>query len=114
MPNRPFNPTGPTVLVAGATSAPSGVQVPSVGAGPAQQYRIHNGGAVTAFVAFGISAAAAQADAVIPTGSGANSKNAIPVPAGAIEILSLSPNCFVSAITGSSTASVYVTPGEGL
>src|SRR6266705_6312442 len=111
---RAFNPTGKTVAVAGATTAPAGVQVLSAGAPAAHQYRVHNAGAVTAFVSFDIDATTAQTDAVIPTGSGANSKLAIPLPSGAVEVLTALPDCYWSAITASSTATVYITPGEGL
>lgn len=111
---RAFNPIGKTVVVAGATTAPSGVQVLSLGAPAAEQYRIYNSGAVLAHVAFGVDASTAQTNAVIPTGSGSNSKSSFPIPAGAIEVVSALPNCYWSAITPSSTADVFVTPGSGL
>lgn len=108
--NRPFNPTGKTVLVAGDTTAPAGVRALSIGAPPAEQYRLQNNGTVTVFVAFGDTANAAQINAVIPTGT---SRNSFPLPAGAIEIISGPTDCYWSGITASSTASVFVTPGIG-
>lgn len=108
---RPFNMTGPTVLVAGAGTAPTGVQALAVGATPAENYRIQNNGTVTAFVAFGKDASTAQTNAVIPTAG--NSKNSFPVPPGAIEVVSANVDCYWSAITATGTASVYVTPGMG-
>jgi hypothetical protein len=110
-----FSPTGKTVLVAGATSAPTALQVSASTVNEAGvQYRIHNAGTVTAFIAFGATAAAALANAVIPTGSGSNAKDSYPLPGGSIEVLSAYPNAFFTAITGTSTASIYITPGKGL
>lgn len=111
---RAFNPTGPTVKVAGATTAPSGVQVPSTGGMKAEQYRVYNSGSVTAYIAFGADASSAQSNAVIPTGSGSNAKNSYPLAAGATEVFSALTDCYWSAITSSSTADVFVTPGLGL
>lgn len=111
---RTFDATGPTVLVAGASTAPSGVQALSSGASPAEQYRIHNAGTVTAFIAYGTSAGTAQSNCVIPTGSGANSKRSMPLPSGATEVFTAPLDCYWSAITASGTASIYVTPGMGL
>lgn len=109
---RAFNPTGPTVDISGATVAPSGLQVKSVGAGPAEQYRVFNSGSVTVHVAFGVDAATAQTNAAIPTAG--VPKNSIPIPALGVEVISALEDCFWSAITGSSTAEVYITPGKGL
>lgn len=111
---RTFDMTGPTVKVAGASTAPSGVQVLSVGAPKAEQYRIHNAGTVTAFIAYGISAGTAQSNAVIPTGSGASSKSSFPLPAGWVEVITAPLDCYWSAITAAGTADIYITPGMGL
>lgn len=108
---RPFNPSGPTINVDAATSAPAGLQASGV---RAEQYRIQNNGTVTAFVAFGDDASEAQSNAVIPTGGGNNAKNSFPLPAGAIEVISGPIDCYWSAITASGTAEIYITPGKGI
>ena len=108
---KPMSPTGKTVLVVAATSAPLGVAVPEAGTNAGFQFRLHNAGTVTAFLAFGASAAEAQSNAVIPTGT---SQNAFPLPAGIVEVLSFPVGCFVSAITASSTANIFITPGKGV
>lgn len=111
---RAFNATGPTILVVGATSAPTGLQAASSGAPPAHEYRVHNAGTVTAFISFGTSAGTAQTNAVVPTGAGASAKNSYPLPAGFVEVFTAPPDCYWSAITGSGTANIFVTPGDGL
>lgn len=111
---RAFNPTGPTVLVVGATSAPTGLQASSSGAPAAEQYRVYNAGTVVAYIAFGVDAATAQSNAVVPTGGGASAKNSYPLASGATEVFSAPLNIFWSAITSSSTANIFITPGKGL
>lgn len=109
---RAFNPTGPTIKLVAATTAPTGLQ--AIGAPPANQYRIHNAGTTTAFIAFGTSAGSAQTNAVTPTGAGASSKNSYPLPSNAVEVFTAPLNCFWSAICASGTDDLYITPGEGL
>lgn len=112
-----FQPSGKTVAFTANTTAPTGVQAsPTVTARPwkTSQYRIHNATSVTVFLAFGATAALATANAVIPTGTGANSKDAYPLIAGGIEVFSAPQDTFWSGITASSSGAVYVTPGEGL
>jgi len=109
-----FKPLGKTIKVAGAGTAPTGIAAPTENAGSgAEQYRAHNAGLVTAHIAVGQTAALAQTNAVIPTGGGANSKNSFPLPAGAVEVFTLPPDSFFSAITPSSTADIFITPGRG-
>ena len=111
---RAFDAYGPTILVAAAASAPTGVQASSSGAPKAEQWRIHNAGTATVFIAYGVDAATAQANAVIPTGTGANSKRSYPLVAGGTEVFSAPIDTYWSAIIGTGTASVYITPGRGL
>jgi len=101
-----FSPTGPTVTISASTTAPSGVQALEVGTNAGYQFRVHNGGTVMAFLGYGTSAGAAQSAALVASG--------IPLPAGVVEVLSFPVGSYFSAITASSTASVYVTPGKGL
>jgi hypothetical protein len=111
---RGFLQQGNTILVAGAGTAPLGIQaiVGTQEFDRGNQIRVHNAGPNLAFVASGIDAATAQGNATIP---GAQSSAAIPVPPGAIEVWTVNRGYFWSAICASGqTASVYLTPGEGL
>ena len=73
------------------------------------QYRILNAGAVTAFLGVGTTAAAANSAAAVVTSSG----EAIPLLAGTDEIITFLPNAYFTAVTGSSNAVIYITPGDG-
>lgn len=110
-----FNPSGPTVLIGAIVTASTGVQIASVGTQPAEQYRIYNDGAatVTVFVGFGVTPQEAQANAAPPTGVGVNAKRCLVVPAQTAVIVSASLDAYWSAVTASSTAAVYITPGHG-
>lgn len=107
----PFTPSGNTVMVTGAVTPPTPVQLSSTTLG-GNQYRVINNGSVTAFIGFGTTASAATTNATAPT-AGSPTK-AIPALAGTIEILSFPPNAYVTVSTLSSTATVYITPGDGL
>jgi len=108
-----FNPCGKTFLLAGATTAPTAIRVIPTGAGDCNQYHFYNAGAVAVHVGYsGDSAAAALAAAVIPVDG--TPQFTISLPAGASRIFTLPKNCYMSPITATSTASVYVTPGRGV
>lgn len=113
---RGFFPSGPTILVAGAATAPTGVHAANTNQNTLDagaQVRLHNAGPNLAFVAFATTATGAQAAAVIPLGGAPT--NVIPLPSGAIEVLTAGKGMYWSAIcVASETASVYVTPGDGL
>jgi len=104
-----FTKTGNTVVFTAATSAPTPVQCVSTTLG-GNQYRIINAGSVTVFLGYGMTSADAANSAVIVTSSG----SAFPLLAGTDEILTFIPNAYFTGITGSSTASVYITPGDGM
>jgi len=106
--NAPFTPSGNTVTFTAATTAPAAVQAVSTTLG-GNQYRILNAGSVVAFLGIGTTAAAANAAAVAVTSSG----SAIPLLAGTDEIITFAPNAFFTAVTASSTAVIYVSPGDG-
>jgi hypothetical protein len=106
-----FSPTGKTILVVAAVSAPTGVQCPEIGTTSGYQFRIHNAGTTLAFLSFGATAGEAQSNAVIPTGT---PQNSIALPAGIVEILSFPIGSFFSAIISASTANIYITPGKGI
>jgi hypothetical protein len=109
---KPFSPRGKTVIVAAATTAPTGIQVGEIGTVGGYQFRIHNAGTVTAYIAFGASAADAQTNAVIPTAG--TPQYGIPLPAGIVEVLSFPIGSYLSAITASGTADIFVTQGAGV
>ena len=109
-----FTVLGNTCKLTAATTAPTPIQVISSTLG-GNQYRIINlSGTVTAFLSYAQTAAAATANCVIPTGDGANAKNCIPILPNTDEILSFVPNGYFTAITASSSADLYITPGDGL
>jgi Na+/phosphate symporter len=104
-----FTKTGNTVVFTAATSAPTPVQCSSTTLG-GNQYRIINAGSVTVFLGYGILSTDASNNAVVVTSTG----NAFPLLAGTDEILTFVPNAYFTGITSSSTASVYITPGDGM
>ena len=104
----PFTPTGNTVTFTAANVAPSTVQAVSTTIG-GNQYRLLNAGQVTVFLGVGSTSAQANASATVVT----SSANCIPLLAGTDEIITFAPNAYFTGITSSSTAVVYITPGDG-
>ena len=111
-----FQKMGNTVAFTASTTAPTAVQAVSSTLG-GNQYRIINAGTVTAFLGFDRVAATAKTNAAVVSTSGA----AIPLVPGAVEVLSFSdstqlsaPEIYFSAATASGTATIYITPGEGI
>ena len=108
MSTQAFTPTGNTVTFTANTSAATPVQAVSTTLG-GNQYRILNSGTVTVFMGVGSTSALATANATVVTSTAL----AIPLLAGTDEILTFSPNSYFTGITSSSTAVVYLTPGDG-
>jgi Na+/phosphate symporter len=104
-----FTKTGNTVVFTAATSAPTPVQALSTTLG-GNQYRIINSGLVTVFLGYGTASGDATNSATVVTTTGP----AYPILAGTDEILTFVPNAYFTGITSSSTAAVYITPGDGL
>jgi hypothetical protein len=110
--NIPFQPMGKTTRINVTTAANT---VAILSDSPANQVRIHNGTGTEVFIRLGISN---TDDVVIPTaGTPAygfvvhnNTTNIFTAPKQASNTAVL----YVSAIVASGTATVYVTPGEGL
>jgi hypothetical protein len=106
-----FTPTGNTVTFTAATTAPTPVQIPTSGGLGSNQYRILNtSGNVLAFLGVGTSASAATSNAVVVS----TTQSSIPLLPGTDEILTFPPNAYFTGITSSSTAVIYITPGDGL
>ena len=103
-----FTKLGNTVVFTAATTAPTAVQAVSTTLG-GNQYRIINAGTNTVFLGYGTTAAAANTAAAVVTSSG----DALPLLAGTDEILTFLPNAYFTGITSSSSAVVYITPGDG-
>ena len=106
--NAPFTPSGNTVTFTAATTAPTPVQAVSTTLG-GNQYRILNAGSVVAFLGIGTTSDAANTAAEVVTSSNV----AIPLLAGTDEIITFVPNAYFTAVTGSSSAVIYITPGDG-
>jgi len=104
-----FTKTGNTVVFTAASSAPTAVQCSSSTLG-GNQYRIINAGTVTLFLGYGTSASDASNNAVVVSSSEAS----FPLLAGTDEILTFVPNSYFTGVTSSGTATVYVTPGDGM
>lgn len=106
-----FQVQGNTVTFTGAVAAPTAVQAVSFNETRAPQYLLTNIGSVPVFVGFSpLSAAAAGANAVIPT---ATPTTVYPLLPGTQIVFSGPPDAWFTGITSSGTAIVYVTPGYG-
>lgn len=104
-----FTKMGNTVAFTAATTAPTPVQAGSSSLG-GNQYRIINNGNVVVFLGYGSTSADAANNALVVSSSQA----ALPLLPGTDEILTFVPNAYFTGITSSGTASVYITPGDGL
>jgi hypothetical protein len=108
----PFQPFGKTIAFTAATpTAPTAVQPTTYNGVRAPQLMLTNVGAVTVFVAVsGASSADAIAKAVAPTGT---AQDCFPVLAGTQVVVSIASDNYITGVSASSTAVVYVTPGTG-
>jgi hypothetical protein len=104
-----FTKTGNTVVFTAATSAPTPIQAVSTTLG-GNQYRIINAGSVTVFLGYGDSSVGATANTAVVTTTG----KSIPLLPGTDEVLSFVPNAYFTGITSTSTAAVYIVPGDGM
>jgi len=96
------------VVFAAATSAPTPVQAISSTLG-GNQYRVINSGTVIAYLGVGNTSANATANAVVVS----TTASSIPLLPGTDEILTFTPNAYFTGITSTSSANVYITPGDG-
>jgi hypothetical protein len=101
MTTHPFTPLGVTVAISVTTTTASG-EITTMNDASGKDLRIYNAGSATAFLDFGSSGiVATTAD--------------MPVPSGAVEVISVGPGVtHVAAITASGTATLYITAGRGI
>lgn len=104
-----FTKTGNTVAFTANTSAPAPVQCVSTTLG-GNQYRVINAGTVIVFLGYGMTSAEASNNAVAVT----SSQTSFPLLPNTDEILTFVPNAYFTGITGSGSATIYITPGDGL
>ena len=104
-----FTKTGNTVTFLAASTAPTPVQALSSSLG-GNQYRVINAGNVTVFLGYGTTSSDASNNAVAVT----TSQPSFPLLAGTDEILTFMPNSYFTGVTSSGSATIYVTPGDGL
>ncbi|UOF81587.1 hypothetical protein [Bacteriophage sp.] len=104
-----FSKTGNTVTFTAAVTAPTPVQCLSTTLG-GNQYRVINAGTGIVFLGYGTTASDATNNAVQVT----SSQNCFPLLPSTDEILTFMPNAYFTGVTTSSTAVVYITPGDGV
>ncbi len=108
---KPFRPAGDTFMVLGSTPATGYVTRAGGPAAGEVTYRIHNPGTVDAWVGYGMTSAAALANAVIPAVG--SPQPSLPIPNGTVKVFTLSPLLFFCAVVASGKAELTVTPGDG-
>ena len=101
-----FQPQGATSLIAATTTASAAIQIATGGQQGCKVLVV--GSTQHVFLAFGVS----TATAVLPTTS--TPALGIPLQPSSDQSFTVPANAWVSAITSSGTASVYITPGFGL
>lgn len=98
----PFSPNLATVTLSVTTSSATTALGAGTGGAGGIKVRVCSVGSATAFLQFGDSTVTASV------------LTSIPITSGDIEVFTFGPNVtHVAAITGASTATVYVTPGHG-
>ena len=102
----PFRPSYAATVSINVSSSSQAVQIQPTGTTGTWQVRIVNDGTATVWLRFGDAGVAAT----IPNGSTAGG---FPLPAGAIEVLTV-VGTHVAAIAAGSTGSIYFTPGQGI
>lgn len=107
-----FTPTGNTFVLSAATSAPTPVQVITNGA-YSNQYRIINSSTTQGcFLSYSQTSATAQSNCVIPTAG--NSTTTLYILPNTDEIITFVPSAYFTAITVANSATLYITPGDGM
>jgi hypothetical protein len=107
-----FRVQGNTIAISASNIASTPVQIQNVFAPGSNRFRVINSGTVIVFLSFGDTAAAATTNCVIPVPG--TPRNCIPLLPGTDEILTFTQNIYFATITSSGTATVYITPGNGM
>lgn len=114
MSSNAFSPVGNSAEIDVSSTSSTAIQVKGPNNNGTQRM-FYNGGATPkdCWIAWSMAAtAAAAAAAVVPTNG--TPANGIAIPAGAIIVLSIPPNAWITAIcAGSDSTKLYITPGEG-
>jgi len=104
-----FTKTGNTVALTANVTAPTPVQCLSSTIG-GNQYRVINSGSQIVFLGYGATSSEASNNATVVSTTGMS----FPLLPSTDEILTFVPNAYFTAITVTGTASIYITPGDGL
>jgi hypothetical protein len=104
-----FTKTGNTVAFTANVTAPAPVQCLSTTLG-GNQYRVINSGSQIVFLGYGVTSSDASNNAVAVT----TTAMSFPLLPSTDEILTFVPNAYFTAVTLTGTASIYITPGDGL
>ena len=107
-----FRPGGRTAMLMGSSASPLVNVMMSTAPRGDIVYLIYNTGAVDAYIGYGMTSGAANANAVVP--SAGNAINCLPVPAGIQRAFTLSPMLFFAAQTPSANSQIMITPGTGV
>mgnify|MGYP001572384228 CR=1 FL=1 len=107
-----FRPRGDTFLVLGSTPASGYVTRAGGPASGEVVYMVYNSGAGNAYLAYGMTSAAALANAAIPIDG--TPRPVLPCPNGSIQAFTLAPMLFFCAVVPSGNAPLMITPGEGV
>ena len=109
----PFTPNGNTCLLAGATTAPAGVQI----GGPTSRsvsIMVWNPGTNPVYLGYGQDATTATANAVVPTGTGNNAYPVLLIPPTSLQTFTMPAGLFYSALSTGAAQNIFVTPGDGV
>lgn len=107
-----FRPGGRTAMLMGSALSPlTNVQMSTNMCGDIT-YLIGNSGANDAFVGYGMTSGAANANAAVPVAGAA--VECLYVPAFSVQSFTLTPMLFFCAQTPSGNTPLYITPGTGV
>lgn len=105
-----FSKQGQSVCMLVTSTAHAGVKITGGSTFGSPQYRVYNQGPNDVFIAKSVSASVLAAIPIDGTPA-----NGMCIPNGGVEVFSVTPNCYFSAICATGqTATLYITPGDGL
>lgn len=108
-----FRPAGQCVPIDAPTSSPpTGILLGATTQTGEMSVMVFNGGTNLGWLAYGPSAAQAQANAVAPTGTTA--ETVLPIPPGTIQTFTFNWQTYFSALAVTGSTYIYLIPGEGV